>query len=101
MVVTESQEPQQPHHRSVADMGAKYKHGVPELGLPSLDPMLMPRIELNIGANKVKMENIRSTGLSITSTRLFSNISCRNEQDQCYIRFLRQELKLHQHEDAF
>jgi len=50
--------------QSVADMGAKYKHGVPELGLPSLDPMLMPRIELNIGANKVKMENIRSTGMS-------------------------------------
>ena len=54
-----------PLHRSVSDMGAKYKLGVPELGLPSLDPMQMPQIELKIGANRVKMENIRSTGLSI------------------------------------
>ena len=49
--------------RSVANMGDKYKRGVPELGLPSLDPMTMPMIEIEMGNNKVKMEDITSTGL--------------------------------------
>ena len=44
-------------------MGDKYKRGVPELGLPSLDPMTMPMIEIEMGNNKVKMEDITSTGL--------------------------------------
>ena len=48
---------------SVANMGDKYKRGVPELGLPSLDPMTMPMIEIEMGNNKVKMEDITSTGL--------------------------------------
>ena len=47
----------------VANMGDKYKRGVPELGLPSLDPMTMPMIEIEMGNNKVKMEDITSTGL--------------------------------------
>merc|ERR1712117_289605 len=42
---------------SVANMGDKYKRGVPELGLPSLDPMTMPMIEIEMGNNKVKMED--------------------------------------------
>jgi len=49
---------------SVANMGDKYKRGVPELGLPSLDPMTMPMIEIEMGNNKVKMEDITSTGMS-------------------------------------
>ena len=43
-------------------MGDKYKRGVPELGLPSLDPMSMPKIEIQMGNNKVKMEDITSSG---------------------------------------
>ena len=43
-------------------MGDKYREGVPELGLPSLDPMSMPKIEIQMGTNKVKMEDITSTG---------------------------------------
>lgn len=43
-------------------MGDKYKRGVPELGLPSLDPMSMPKIEIQMGSNKVKMEDITSSG---------------------------------------
>ena len=43
-------------------MGDKYREGVPELGLPSLDPMSMPKIEIQMGNNKVKMEDITSTG---------------------------------------
>ena len=43
-------------------MGEKYKRGVPELGLPSLDPMSMPKIEIQMGNNKVKMEDITSSG---------------------------------------
>ena len=43
-------------------MGDKYREGVPELGLPSLDPMSMPKIEIQMGNNKVKMEGITSTG---------------------------------------
>ena len=49
-------------NRSVANMGDKYKRGVPELGLPSLDPMSMPKIEIQMGSNKVKMEDITSSG---------------------------------------
>ena len=48
--------------RSVANMGEKYKRGVPSLGLPSLDPMSMPKIEIQMGNNKVKMEDITSSG---------------------------------------
>ena len=48
--------------RSVSNMGDKYREGVPELGLPSLDPMSMPKIEIQMGNNKVKMEDITSTG---------------------------------------
>jgi len=50
--------------QSVANMGDKYKRGVPELGLPSLDPMSMPKIEIQMGNNKVKMEDITSSGMS-------------------------------------
>lgn len=50
--------------QSVANMGDKYKRGVPELGLPSLDPMSMPKIEIQMGSNKVKMEDITSSGMS-------------------------------------
>merc|ERR1712241_914240 len=50
--------------QSVSNMGDKYREGVPELGLPSLDPMSMPKIEIQMGNNKVKMEDITSTGMS-------------------------------------
>ena len=54
--------------RSVANMGDKYKRGVPELGLPSLDPMSMPKIEIQMGNNKVKMEDITSSGFTHSKT---------------------------------
>merc|ERR1712002_1319273 len=48
----------------VVNMGGKYKAGVPELGLPALDPLVMPGIELNLGNSKVKFEDIVANGLS-------------------------------------
>ena len=63
-------------------MGSKYKAGVPELGLPAIDPLVvrrksfflssdekisilqMPEIELNLGNSKVKFEDIVANGLS-------------------------------------
>merc|ERR1712233_193081 len=40
----------------LVNMGSKYKAGVPELGLPALDPLVMPGIELNLGNSKVKFD---------------------------------------------
>jgi len=48
----------------VVNMGSKYKAGVPDLGLPALDPLMMPEIELNLGNSKVKFEDIVANGLS-------------------------------------
>merc|ERR1712130_390650 len=48
----------------LVNMGSKYKVGVPELGLPALDPLVMPGIELNLGNSKVKFEDIVANGLS-------------------------------------
>jgi len=48
----------------LVNMGSKYKAGVPELGLPAIDPLVMPEIELNLGNSKVKFEDIVANGLS-------------------------------------
>merc|ERR1712002_1289974 len=56
--------------QSVANMGDKYKRGVPELGLPSLDPMSMPKIE---DITSSGMSNINVTSVSYDkSTRLMT-----------------------------
>ena len=82
-------------------MGDKYREGVPELGLPSLDPMSMPKIEIQMGNNKVKMEDITSTGFC-PKNELFKNELkpiARNEQYQRYLRELRQEHETDDDED--
>ena len=48
--------------RTVEALGGKYKAGVPELGLPSLDPLIMPKIELQLGNSVVKFEDIWAKG---------------------------------------
>merc|ERR1711994_841244 len=48
----------------LVNMGSKYKAGVPELGLPAIDPLVMPEIELNLGNSKVKFEDIVANGLN-------------------------------------
>ena len=74
-------------------MGDKYKRGVPELGLPSLDPMSMPKIEIQMGSNKVKMEDITSSGFISPIPKIELKLVPRDEQYQCYLCELRQEHK--------
>jgi len=43
---------------------AKYKDGVPALGLPPLDPLDLPRVALELGGNSVEFYNVVARGLS-------------------------------------
>merc|ERR1719445_2079203 len=57
-------------------MGSKYKAGVPELGLPAIDPLVMPEIELNLGNSKVKFEDIVENCCCLENTDKGENLSC-------------------------
>ena len=44
------------------DLGSLYKSGVPELGLPSLDPLTMPEIKMQLGNAEIKFTDILMEG---------------------------------------
>jgi len=46
------------------DLGSLYKSGVPELGLPSLDPLTMPEIKMQLGNAEIKFTDILMEGLA-------------------------------------
>ena len=58
-----------PYCRTMAALKQFMKNGVPEVGLPPLDPMKLENVEFHLAGAVVTFKNVTATGLSDHETK--------------------------------